>query len=172
MNEIERKELQGLGGWLVLFQIHIFNSLAGIVQLVILVPVFRLIGTYMMRSNVYASLDTNPFSVFDFIFSPIAIAIIAVLFVLTLLCIIFFYRKRIVFRTLFVIQSVVYLVGFGLYYFYIMTDMYTQTTDGFTAFDGVFFGFAIAFGLLPILGIAVAFIIALFKSHRVKNTFS
>ena len=120
MNEIQRRELKGLGGWLVLFQIHIFNSLAGILQLVVLVPVMRLITNSLMKtgamSDLYGFSDGYPFNIFEFLYSPPAIAIISVLFVLTLLCIIFFYRKKIIFRTLFIIQSVVYLAGFGLYY--------------------------------------------------------
>ena len=176
MNEIERKELKGLGGWLVLFQIHIFNSLAGVLQMVVLVPVMRLITNSLMKtgamSDLYGFSDGYPFNIFEFLYSPPAIAIISVLFVLTLLCIIFFYRKKIIFRTLFIIQSVVYLAGFGLYYFYTMVRMYTEFMVDLPQIGNTFMYISGAFAMIPQIGITVAIIIALFKSHRVKNTFS
>lgn len=157
-------------------QIHIFNSLAGILQLVVLVPVMRFVTNSMLRGGTVKPVGiiegSSPLDIYDFLYKPLAIVIIAILLVLTLLCIIFFYRKKIEFRLFFIAESVIYIAAMGAFYYFFMNDIYSQTMDGFAAFNGIFIGFALAFGLLPMLGIAIAFIIALFKSYRVKNTFS
>ena len=172
MNEIEKRELKGLGGWLVLFQIHIFNSLASIIQVAVLVPIMSFIFNSSAMKGLYGLPDGYPFNIFDFLYSPPAVAIIAVIFVLTLLCIIFFYRKKMVFRVLFIIQSVISLVGLVLYYIFAMSRMYAEILADIPQVADAFVYIGGAFAIIPTLGITVALIIALFKSHRVKNTFS
>jgi hypothetical protein len=173
MSEItyQQKELRGLGGWLVLFQIQIWSNLAGTVQMGFLIP---LSGIFMRRmfTSVYSDLSYSPFGMFAELNSPIAYAFILVVFVLTLLCIIFFYKRKLAFRVFFILESVIYLVAMGLYYNVMLKFMSAEMTTGYFDFSGMFTGFMIFFGMLPAVGILVAFIIALFKSKRVKNTFS
>ena len=163
-----QKELKGLGGWLVLFQIEIWSNLAGAVQMGILLMALGLVS----KSPVFSEFGANPFEFFYGLNSPIAYALIAAIFVLMLLCVIFFYKKKMVFRVFFILGSVVYIVAMGLYYFIFMGNMYSAMDFGLQAFGGVGTFFMLAFGMLPTVGIIVAIIIALFKSKRVKNTFS
>jgi len=145
-------------------------------QVAVLVPLMRFIFSSVLNSGAMQSLygvsSGYPFSIFEFLYSAPAIAIIAAIFVLTLLCIIFFYRKKIVFRTLFVTQSVIYLIALGFYYFFVMGSMYTEIMEDQPQIGNTFMYVGGAFALIPSLGIMVALTIALFKSKRVKNTFN
>lgn len=172
MSEIViEKELKGLGGWLVLFQIQVWSNLAGAAQMAIFIP---LSGIFMrsMLATAYYDLSYNPFGMFAGLNSPIAYVFIFAIFVLTLLCIIFFYKKMLVFRLFFIIESVIYFVAMVLYYNVMLKIMSAGMMNDYFDFSGIFTGFMIFFGMLPAVGILVAFIIALFKSKRVKNTFS
>ena len=165
------KELKGLGGWLVLFQIQIWSNLAGVAQMAVYIP---LSGIFIrnMFDTVYSASGYNPFGMFAALNSPVSYAFILSIFVLTLLCIIFFYKKKLVFRVFFIIESVIYIVAAILYFMVMLRVMSAGMMNDFIDFNGIFTGFMVFFGLLPAAGILVAFIIALFKSKRVKNTFS
>lgn len=173
MNEINaKKNLYGFGGWLVLFQIYIFMTLAQAVQSVV---AFMLMGS-LIRGGFYDSFygfsDFNPMDFFKLFASPYLYVFMAISFVFTLLVVIFFYRKKIVFRTLFIIESAVSIIGFVLYYVYIMGQMDTMFFDGFMEFGRAMMIFSGVISFIPALGIPLALTIALFKSQRVKNTFS
>ena len=172
MSEItyQQKELKGLGGWLVLFQIQVWNTLAGVVQIAIMIPLFAVISRKVFSFHI--NTETNPFEAFSTLNSPITYLFVAAIFALILLCIIFFYRKKIVFRVLFIISSVLYIIGMVLYYFFFLSGMYADMTESFANFNVIFTVYFILVGLLPVFGIHVALIIALYKSKRVKNTFN
>lgn len=172
MNEINaRKNLYGFGGWLVLFQIYIFMTLAQAVQSVI---ALMLMGS-LIRGGFYDDFfwfsDFNPMDFFKVFTSPYVYGFMVVSFVLTLLVVIFFYRKKIVFRTLFIIQSVVSIIGFVLYYINIMGQMDAMFFDGFMEIGKAMMIFTGVISFIPALGIPLALTIALFKSQRVKDTF-
>lgn len=172
MNGIDaKKNLYGFGGWLVLFQIYIFMTLAQAVQSVI---AFMFMGS-LIRGGFYDDFfwfsDFNPMDFFKQLTSPYMYGFMAVSFVLTLLVVIFFYRKKIVFRTLFIIESAVSIIGFVLYYVFIIGQMNTMFFDGFMEFGRAMMISAGVVSFIPALGIPLALTIALFKSQRVKNTF-
>lgn len=170
MDELEaKKELKGIGGWLVLFQIYFFMTLVQVVQSVV---AFIIMGS-LIREGLYSNFyNYFPINIFEFIFSPYMYAYMAVIFVLTLLIVIFFYRKKIVFRTLFIIQSVVSVIGFIIYFVFIMGQMSTVFFDSFVKMGRAIMILAGVMSFIPAVGIPLALTIALFKSERVKNTFS
>ena len=176
MSELtDGKELKGLGGWLVLFQIQIFSSLAGAAQMLIFFPIAAIITENFVSLSYYHIIGSNVYDIFEIYRSPVTYVFAASVFVLTLLCVIFFYKKKLVFRLFFIAESVIYIIAMCFMIIYLVNSLggaYEGLTGGEFAYSGVFTVFYTAFGLLPLVGITVAFIIALFKSRRVKNTFS
>lgn len=172
MNDIDaRKNLYGFGGWLVLFQIYIFMTLVQSVQSLFAFVIMGRVFKEDFFSDLYGFSDFNMGDFFKLFNSPYVYTFVAVIFVLTLLVVIFFYRKKIVFRTLFIIQSAVSIIGYILYYIYIMGQMDTMFFDGFMKTGRAIMIFAGVISFIPALGIPLALTIALFKSQRVKNTF-
>ena len=127
----------------------------------------------LLRGGFYDDFyGANYFNPFIKLFSsPYLYAFMAVSFVLTLMVVIFFYRKKIVFRMLFIIESAVSIIGFALYYVFIMGQMNTMFFDGFMEMARAIMVLAGVVSFIPALGIPLALTIALFKSQRVKNTF-
>ena len=163
MNEIERKELRGLGGWLTLFQIYIIYGAANYGAAFIILP---LMVAYYIRSPIFYLFD-----VLHIDFMPYFIAIIAISFVLLIVCMLLFYKRKMAFRTVFVIESAVMILC--------MIIFYTQGLDsmfGFFDEDSWFLNVALRIIFTASMHVAIlpkiALVIALFKSKRVKNTFS
>ena len=170
-----QKELKGLGGWLVLFQIQIWSNIAGAAQILIFYPIAGIILKAQLSKGYFDAFGGFGTDMYNIYFSPYIYIFAAVILVLTLLCIIFFYKKKLLFRVFFIIETILYIIGMCFYYLYIIKIMANTYTDMFgnsAPFTNVFTIFFAAVGILPMIGIAVAFIIALFKSKRVKNTFS
>ncbi len=152
----EKQELKGLGGWLVLFQIYIIMAVAASVQTLVLA---------LITGNTF-------FYVFSQAFRIYYIAFMAVSFIISLLCMIFFYRKKIAFRILFIVYSLL-AVSFSLVY-YLSGEVlrYIEDTSVYMAYFADFIKVLTISSIIIGIGIYAAFIIALYKSKRVKNTFS
>ncbi len=138
MSELEgQRELKGFGGWLVLFQIYIIIMVVGGVQ------------------TLFSSLFYALFMGAAMAGPPYHIILQAVEFVLALVCMVLFYRRRKAFRPMFVVHSIFFL-GISI----------SNRIELGTGFDIISI-----VGLVLGNGVAVAFMIALYKSQRVKNTF-
>lgn len=172
MNEINtKKNLYGFGGWLVLFQIYIFLTLVESVQSLFGFAIMGSMFSGDFFKGLYGFNDFDLGRFFKLFNSPFVYVFTAVIFVLTLLVVIFFYRKKIIFRTLFIAQSVVSIVGGAFYYIYILGQIGTMFDNEFAEMGRVLMTSAGVMSLIPALGIPLALTIALFKSQRVKNTF-
>ena len=177
MSEItyQQKELKGLGGWLVLFQIQMWSILAGAVQNLVLFPIAGVFLENLKFPSYFASFGRGFFSVYDIYDSPWIYIFFGVITVLLVLCVVFFYKKKLVFRTFFIAESVVNTVSMFSIVFYLVNglgSMYGLIAGDSTSMTNVFAVFYFATVIIPVIGINIAFIIALFKSKRVKNTFS
>jgi len=171
MNKIvQQKELKGLGGWLVLFQIQIISSLAGAAQGIIVFSAMGMLLSSSLMSEMYYGAGFNPFEMWRILSSPIAIVVMAVILLFALLCVVFFYKKRKVFRVFFILGSAVNMAAAILYMSYVFNFM--AEAFGTSGFSTTITTITLALSLLPSIGIMIAFIIALYKSQRVKNTFS
>ena len=124
-----RKNLNGIDGWLVIFQI------------LFIVP----IGSLLINS-VYSIFEIREFS-FGVIMGYIQL-------ILMLLCAIQFYRRQISFRWFYFATEVIVLWNF-IYFRLVQSPILEEWA-----------------GMAFIAAIAIVIFIALFKSHRVKNTFS
>jgi len=154
MNEMDtNKNLYGLNGWLVLFQIQLISGLAGAVQNI---PFVLLLSRDILKD----------------VFVPYFVIFNAAMILTALVCIVMFYKKRMAFRPLFVFYSIVAVVFLALYYFVGMDFSYMNTgTAGIDSFMKTFMLVVQINGLVFSIGIHTALIIALYKSQRVKNTF-
>jgi len=150
---VNGKELKGIGGWLVLFQIYIILAVVSAVQSLL---------TLFLMGDIMIVLS----------FKPYYIILLAVVFAFALTCIILFYRKRTAFRPVFIVYGIVALASTAVYIFYGNDHLYY-----YTALEEYALYFAslvkivgyVSFAIST--GIVLAFIIALYKSQRVKNTF-
>lgn len=153
MNDIEaRNDLSGLNGWLVLFQIYIIMAVASSLQAILL-------GLVLDSGAISKS------------YKPYYYAFMAGSFVIALICMIFFYRKKIVFRTLFIVYGVFTLISSVVYNLYGAEYSNSASLGDYSSNVATFikgFGYV---SLVIAAGIMIAMIIALFKSQRVKNTF-
>ncbi len=108
---------------------------------------------------------------FNTAFMPYFFAMIAISFVLLIVCMLLFYKREMAFRTLFVIESAVMILGMILFYMEGQDGMFY-----FVAGDSWALMIAMRITITASMHVAIvpsiAFIIALFKSQRVKNTFS
>lgn len=147
--EANGKELVGIGGWLVLFQIYIIMAVAAGLE-----------STLLMILT-----DTN--TVLPF-FEPYYMALTAAMFGLSLACMILFYCKRMAFRPVFVVYGIVGMVSGVTYTFFKIPFDYAGTGR-----YGVLFVISILSTVFMAMGVGtiIAIIIALYKSRRVKNTF-
>jgi len=159
----------------VLFQIQIFYTL---VQSVQYLGTFIIFGI-LLRSGFFADMyyidDFNPFEMWEITTSPVAYILVAAVFVMTLLGVIFFYKKNLKFRVFFILGTAVNISALCAFVYYMLSWINGSFSGMFgeaAPFTGVFGVFYAVFAILPTVGIAVAFIIALYKSQRVKNTFS
>lgn len=153
-NPMETQWLKGPAGWLVLFQIYIIMAVATSIQTILL-------GLAMGN-------------IFDFgAYRPYYYVLLAVAFAIALVCMILFYRRKMAFRLWFIAYSVVSIISSVLYNVFGANVSYTtpeliEYASSLTSFtDNLSY-----VSLVISLGITAALIIALFKSQRVKNTFS
>lgn len=146
-----QKELKGFGGWLVLFQINIIMAVVtGLESVLILILT-----------------DMTPVALF---FEPYYIALTVAMFGLSLACMVLFYCKRIAFRPVFVAYGIVMLVSCVTYAFFRTPYDYAGTGRYGALFASMVSILSTLFTAMGV-GTIIAFIIALFKSRRVKNTF-
>lgn len=105
------------------------------------------------------------------IFKPYYLIYTVILFLIALVCLICFYRRKIIFRLIYIFLAAIS-IAFLIYYNlsgdamrYIMEKAtYNASIEEFYIFMNI--------NLLVIsIGISVVFIIALYRSKRVKNTF-
>ncbi len=139
MNEsVNKKELIGISGWLVLFQIYIIIMVVG--------------GVQILSTSLF-----NPLFMGATIAIPLYLIILQVADIaLALVCMVLFYRRRKAFRPIFVGHSVLF-VGESIF--------------NRIEYGSVFDILSIV-GLVIGIGVTVTFIIALYKSQRVTNTFT
>lgn len=164
MNKIDRANLQGIDGWLTLFQIHIIYGVANYGMALIIFPVFLAISNSL----------TSPYDVFDVYntaFLPYFIALIAVSFVLLIVCIVLFYKRKMAFRTVFVIESALMATSLVLFYIFGMSGVFASLSE-LGVIVIIVFRIIMGIAILASMAPNIALIIALFKSQRVKNTFS
>ena len=150
---VDRKELKGIGGWLVLFQIYIIMSAFSAAQ--------SLLTLFVMNRNIVLPA-----------FKPYYIVLLAAAFALVLVCVVLFYKKRMAFRPVFIVYSIVVLATTTVYLFYGSDFSYYSIELG--EYASFFTSVIKSIGYVSLAigtGIIVAFIIALYKSQRVKNTF-
>lgn len=152
MGEMEgQRELRGFGGWLVLFQIYIIMAVAAGLESTLLI--------------ILAGTDTVlPW------FEPYSMALAAAMFGLSLACMILFYCKRKAFRPVFAAYGIVTLVSCVTYLFFKNPYDYAGTGWNAALFASVINILSTVFMVMGI-GTVIAFVIALYKSRRVKNTF-
>lgn len=148
-----QKELKGLGGWLVLFQIYIILCVVSALNSAVIIA-------FLGNMTVLPS------------FRPVYIALLSAAFAAALACMILFYCKRIVFRPVFVAYAVIALVSTTLYTF-VGAD-YSIYTTLYGEYGRFFVPALRAISYVSLViggGLMLAIIIALYKSQRVKNTF-
>lgn len=150
--DVTKSDLYGIGGWLVLFQIYIILAVGSTIQTLL----FGLLNDSRIIMESYR---------------PYYFAFLSVAFILALICMIFFYRKKIVFRPLFIVYSVLTLISSVVYNLYGADYSSSVSLGEYSSNVATFikgFGYV---SLVIAAGIMIAMIIALFKSQRVKNTF-
>lgn len=150
---VDRRELKGIGGWLVLFQIYIIMAVFSALESLIL---------FLMGRTVVASF-----------FEPYYIVLLSAVFALALVCMVLFYCRKMVFRPMFVAYAFASLGTAILYTFYKADFSYNNA--GIAKYAALIKSFINTLSIVSVAvgtGIIIAFIIALYKSQRVKNTFS
>ena len=84
---------------------------------------------------------------------------------------ILFYKRQIAFRRLFVFHGICYTIYLVLYGLFGTAPIYFDSYSGVVSTYEIIAKVTRAHNLIVIIGICTAFIIALYRSKRVKNTF-
>lgn len=153
MGDIEaKKELEGISGWLVLFQIYIILVVCEAFQNILLV---FFTGKTMQHE----------------MFLPYYVLFNVSLLLISLVCMILFYKRQIAFRRLFIFHGIVYIIFLVLYGLFGTEPIYFNSYSGVVSTYEIITKVVRVERLIVIIGIYTAFIIALYRSKRVKNTF-
>lgn len=151
MGDIEAKEeLRGVSGWLVLFQIFII--------LAVCVSFNNILLVLFAGKTVHCGM-----------FLPYYVLFNVFMLLISLVCMILFYKKQIAFRRIFIFHGIVYAIYLVLYDLYGTAPVYFSHSAA--SYHEYIYKAAMVIKLIIIIGIYITFFISLYSSKRVENTF-